>query len=367
MVPLIGELQRAGHDVLWATRRDGCAMLERYGFRALSATAANRGSSGMTEQEIATAAALPARERRLAVMPTMFGRIGARHMRDGLVPIVDEYRPDVVIHDLVDFAAAPIASARGIPHVTLAFGTALPPLLLQAVAAAVADLWVDEGLVPSADVGLYDHLYLHPLPPTFGETPTAPAVRRMRPMHYDGSVVAGEPGWIHEFGRDRPGVYITFGTVMAGGAPWGALVEAVNDLEADVVMTVGTKFDAASLGVLPDNVRVEGYVPQTHLLSRAAVVVSHAGSGTMFAAAARRIPQLCLPMGADQWENADALARSGAGLTLEPDERNPDRVRTSLLSLLDGGDHKYAAMILADDFAALPHPSAHVPTIESLI
>ena len=51
-----------------------------------------------------------------------------------------------------------VAAARGIPHVTLAFGAALPPPLLSAVTAKVADIWAAEGIAPSPDAGLYDHL-----------------------------------------------------------------------------------------------------------------------------------------------------------------------------------------------------------------
>ena len=366
LVPLSAELQSAGHDVLWATGADACAMVERYGFRAVSAGGSTRDRPALPEPVSALAAASPVRERRRVLMPTIFGGIGARLMRDDLVRVVDDYRPDVIIHDMVEFASAPVASARGIPHVTLAFGTALPAALLAAVAPAVAQLWADEGLVPSADVGVYDHLYLHPLPLGFGQPPSAGTVRSVRPMHFDGGGVVREPDWVGAFGRDRPGVYVTFGTVMSAGAPWAAVIEAAGGLDADVVMTVGSKVDPAALGAVPENVRVEAYVPQTYLLNRAALVVSHSGAGTLFAAAARGIPQLCLPMGADQWENADALARTGSGITLEPEERQPDVIRRAVVSLLDGPEHRRAAKLLADEFAVLPHPGEHVTTIEAL-
>jgi UDP:flavonoid glycosyltransferase YjiC (YdhE family) len=153
---------------------------------------------------------------------------------------------------------------------------------------------------------------------------------------------------------------------MANVAPWHAVIEAAGSLDADVVATIGSRVDPSTLGVVPGNVRVESYVPQTHLLERARIVVSHSGSGTLFAAAARGIPQLCVPIGADQWENADALASVGAGIVLEDDEREADRVHQALHSLLDGQTHQKAARVLAEQFAALPHPRELVSVIETL-
>lgn len=367
LVPMISELQLAGHDVVWATGPEACPMVERYGFRALPAgwNAGDR-HSVLLKEVSAHAARLPARERRLALMPTMFGEIAAPRMCEDLVGIIEDYQPDVVIHDVVEFAAAPVAAARGIPHVTLAFGAALPPPLLQAVTAKVADIWSGEGIAPSPDAGLYDHLYLHPLPSGFGEAPSSRVARSVRPMHFDGAPVSDVPGWIDGFGRDRPGIYVTFGTVMANVAPWQAVIEAAGSLDADVVATIGSKLDPSTLGVLPGNVRVESYVPQTYLLERTRIVVSHSGSGTLFATAARGIPQLCVPIGADQWENADALASAGAGIVLEANERDPDRIHQALRSLLDGQAHQKAARVLAEQFAALPHPRELVSVIETL-
>jgi UDP:flavonoid glycosyltransferase YjiC (YdhE family) len=271
----------------------------------------------------------------------------------------------VIVHDLCEYAAAPIATSRGIPHVTLAFGDALAPALIAATAASVAEVWTAEGLTPSDSAGLYDHLYLHPLPASLGATPRSSAVRSVRPLHFDGATVSDKPEWVATFGRDRPGVYVTFGTEAGVFAPWSDIIAALGTLDVDAVVTLGG-LDSDTIGTVPPNVRVEQYVPQAFLLDRAAAVVSHAGSGTLFATAARGLPQLCVPIAADQWQNADALAASGAGLMLELDERDPQTIRDALARLLDGPVHADAAQVLAKDFAALPHPRHHVPTIESL-
>ena len=66
----------------------------------------------------------------------------------------------------------------------------------------------------------------------------------------------------------------------------------------------------------PGRVRVERYVPQALVLPNRDVVISHAESGSVLAAAAQGLPQLCLPQGADQFLNAAAVESAGLRLPL---------------------------------------------------
>jgi hypothetical protein len=91
----------------------------------------------------------------------------------------------------------------------------------------------------------------------------------------------------------------------------------------DLVIADAAEFagDPAKLGAQPPLVRVERDVLQSQLLARCHAAVSHAGSGTALAAARHGLPQLCLPQGADQFLNAAAIASSGAGLSLKPQDQ----------------------------------------------
>ena len=122
----------------------------------------------------------------------------------------------------------------------------------------------------------------------------------------------------------------------------------------------------STVGAIPDNVRVERYVPQSFILERAAVVVSHAGAGSMLAGAARGLPQLCIPIRADQWDNADALTSAGAGITLEEDQRGTAAIRVALERLLDDTTFSIAARRVAAEIADLPHPDTYMQTFETL-
>ena len=298
-------------------------------------------------------------------MPVLMGRIRAPAMHDDLIGVFDEVVPDVVVHDLAEFAAAPIAASRGLPHVTSGFSGALSDPLQDLMVEAVAPLWAHHGLeVTSAAV--QGDVLLHPLPASVDQPrqdgPSAP----LRPLSFDGSF-SPPPDWVRSFGGDRPGVYVTFGTVNGPDAPWAEIFSALGDIDVDVVATVGGGVDPGTLGPIPANVRVEGYVPQGHLLERAQLVLSHAGAGTVIASASCATPQVFLPIAADQWDNADTFSAAGAGLTLEPDQRDAPSIAGAVTRLLRDATVEKQVSGLAAEFEAMPHPADLVTTIEALV
>ena len=115
-------------------------------------------------------------------------------------------------------------------------------------------------------------------------------------------------------------MYLTFGTFFNEGDAFRAALAGIRDLGVGLVVTVGPDGDPAAFDPQPPRVVVERYIPQTLLLPACDVLASHAGSGTVLGALALGIPQLCLPQAADQFLNAAAVARAGAGLAIPPEE-----------------------------------------------
>jgi UDP:flavonoid glycosyltransferase YjiC (YdhE family) len=97
------------------------------------------------------------------------------------------------------------------------------------------------------------------------------------------------------------------------------------------------------------------------------ITVHHAGSGTLLAAAAEGVPQLVMPMGADQFQNADALARSGAGLALSQGGVIAAAVRDSVRQLMDDPSHRAAANRLRSEILALPTPAERIDDLNALL
>ena len=366
MMPLAQALGARGHDVRWAVASEACGRIEAAGFRAFPAGIAGAERRAAFDRCLAAASSLPPEKRPDFMFPAYFGEVCPPPMLDDLLPVVDDWRPALIVNDASELAAPLAAQLRGIPHATHAFGALLPEHRVAAAGEAVAPLWRAHGLEPAPYAGSYDHLYLDIYPPSmrFGRYDHVPQVQPQRPVPYDGErgdlgepVVAG----------DRPLVYLTFGTVFNEPRLFSAAVEGVARLDVDVLVTVGPVADPGALGAVPPNVRVERYVPQTVVLPQCAVVASHAGSGTFLASLGLGIPQLCLPQGADQFINAHQGAASGAALTLPPGEASPGAIADAVGRLLHEPAFAGAARRLAGEIEAMPGPDEVAGVLEELV
>jgi UDP:flavonoid glycosyltransferase YjiC (YdhE family) len=366
VAPVARALRDLGHDVRWAVAADGGAAVAAMDFEWSEAgltTAARRAAAGAALGEIMQ---LPVDRRRGPLLAALFAEAAGPAMRRDLGPIVDDLRPDVVLREATELAAAPIAVARGVPLVTVAASGALPARFHDEVADAMRPLWHAEGLDDPSWEHVYGQLYLHPFPASFGQRPDSSVVQPIRPD--GGAASTGPPRWVAALGVDRPFVYVTAGTEPPSvGFPWRELLTASDALDVDVVATIGPHVDPAHLGVVPPNVRVETFVPQADLLGRASVVVSHGGAGTMLGAASRGRPQLIVPLFADQWENGVAVDDAGCGIVLGPTRRGTEDLEQALQTLLAGSAHREAATRVADEIAAMPTATDLAPEIEALV
>ena len=80
----------------------------------------------------------------------------------------------------------------------------------------------------------------------------------------------------------------------------------------------------------------------------------------------RGIPQVCLPLGADQPENAQRCAALGAGLVIDPEERTPDTIRAALRAVLSDPAYRRSARAIQAEVERLPEISTAVPLLEHL-
>src|SRR3954452_9056350 len=181
LLPLASALRDAEHEVLFVTAPESCDLVAGFGFavRPGGMTPADRRAALSPRQPEVMAE--PPRARRGLLFSIMFAEAAAPAMLVALTPVLEEFRPDVVIHEAGELAAAPLARARDIPSVTVAFSGTLPDWSHQMVLASLAPLWADEGLAHPTFEDVCGELYLHPFPPSFEQAPSHDAVRPIRP------------------------------------------------------------------------------------------------------------------------------------------------------------------------------------------
>lgn len=88
-------------------------------------------------------------------------------------------------------------------------------------------------------------------------------------------------------------------------------------------------------GDLPQTVRHYDFLPLGELLPRAAALVHHGGIGTLSQGLAAATPQLVMPFGFDQHDNAHRLRRLGVGDWIRPRSYSGPRVTRVLDRLLN--------------------------------
>ena len=355
MLPLAQQLQTRGHEVRWATGLDNTGRLDRAGIQSHPAGLAHATMMAVYHSRYPEADSLPPKERRPHMLAKMFGAVATAPMLADMLQLTESWCPDLLVHDAIEFAAAIVATKIGAPHVTHSFGAIVPTELVRLAATEVAALWAGEGLTPDPLAGAYQHLYLDIYPPSMQLPDIVNAGRRqlLRPVTAD--VVGGGESPESPVRRGpRPLIYLTFGTVQNRASALHSAVTALAALEVDLLVTIGSDRDPAEFGPQPPNVRLERYVAQALILDHCALVVSHAGSGTLLAALARGIPHLCLPQAADQFVNSAAASAAGAAIGLAPADAEPAAIAAAAHRLLDENSFRAAAAAIASEIAAMP-------------
>ncbi|MFF2008523.1 glycosyltransferase [Streptomyces sp. NPDC058195] len=286
-----------------------------------------------------------------------FGRLCTAAMLPAMEQACRDWRPDLVLHETFEFSSVVAAGRHGVPHARVAVSAGLFTAATDPLVGPVLDAYG-----PGIARGLLASPYLTRLPATLDPSPYDVTHR-----YHDASRPGALPDWWG--GADEPLVHLTLGS-EAGALPTAAglyrgLLDAVGALPVRVLLTTGHHLDPADLGPQPPHVHVESWVPQEDVLRHASLVVCHGGSGTVYGALAAGVPLVCVPLFADQPENARLVAGSGAGKAVTPagargDESavlSPDDVRSvgaAIEQILAEPSFRDRAGALAAEMGAAP-------------
>jgi UDP:flavonoid glycosyltransferase YjiC (YdhE family) len=306
----------------------------------------------------------------------------ARDVRDGyarriaceraaaILDLCHEWRPDVLVCDEMDFGAFVVAEHLGLPYasvVCIGTGSLITPEL---VAEPLNELRAAYGLAADPKVRMLSrYLVLSPFPPSYRDPafPLPPTGHPLRPTAADAPADDGALPWLAR-PSERPVVYFTLGTIfnLESGDLFERVLTGLRELPVGVVATVGRELDPQVLGPQPADVRIERYVPQSLLLPRCSMVVSHAGSGSVVGALAHGLPMVLIPIGADQPLNAARCAQLGVALVLDALRATPADVREAASIVLANPGYRENAKRISDEIAALPPPEHAVALLERL-
>ncbi len=164
------------------------------------------------------------------------------------------------------------------------------------------------------------------------------AVRLVGFAKFDGSTADALPAGVEAFCREgEPPVAVTFGSeMMHASAAFHAMIRVVERLGRRCLVL--TKHRHQLPATLPASAMHCPFAPFQELFPLCAAVVHHGGIGTTARALASGTPQLILPFGFDQMDNAARVERLGAGLSAKFKPGREAVLETTLQRLLDAGE-----------------------------
>ena len=149
--------------------------------------------------------------------------------------------------------------------------------------------------------------------------------------------------WHHLDGR--PIVYASLGTTRNAQARIFRLIaEACLDLDVQLIISLGGRFDAAAFANLPGRPVVVDFAPQLELLKLATLVITHGGSNTVLEALMEGKPMIAIPIAYDQPAVAARVVRAGAGIALPVMRLSARRIRAAILAILQDPAYRDAAL-----------------------
>lgn len=375
LVPLACAAMRAGHTVAFASKPSYLPTIAQEGFATYPAgytyPAGETGPAGVSKY-FAGSRAVPLSELEEWLQLHVYIPFRSAIVAVDLLDLCDRWSPDVIVRDAMEYGGCIAAEVFGIPHASVRTAAINSSYARRyRLAAPLAALRERHGLPPDPEVTMpFRYLHLAGEPADFLAHDDIPAPTRhlLRPLA-DEPIGEGLPAWVAAL-PDRPTVYATLGTTASGIAVGRdflpVLLEALRDEPINLILTIGHTNDPLAFGSQPANVHIERYIPQSLLLPSCAVSVNQAGFGTMMGAVAAGVPQVLIPLSADQPANAECGERLGVGVIVGEAERHPAGVRAAVRQVLAEPSYRAKAVQVRDEVAARPGPEHAVALLERL-
>ena len=149
--------------------------------------------------------------------------------------------------------------------------------------------------------------------------------------------------------KERPLVYVSMGTVVRGKpAFYHRCVEALDSMDVDAVLSVGTEENLVALGMLPGNVRAAARVDQLAVLAQADVFLTHCGMNSASEAIWCGVPTVLYPQQSEEGAVADRMEELGLGVRL----KNEGHIRETITSVLTEPSYRERIRTMGETFRA---------------
>lgn len=173
-------------------------------------------------------------------------------------------------------------------------------------------------------------------------------------------------GFVHE--GEGPLIYASLGTLInANPQFYRACIAAFAGSARTLLISTGGRFQPDQFGTLPPNVTLRSWVPQAQVLRQASLFITHGGLNSLHDGLYCGLPLLIVPQQAEQTVNGLRVVQLGAGLMIPKDKVTPDALRAAADRLL--GEPRFAAEArrIGESFRAAGGVSRAADEIEALL
>lgn len=380
-LPLVAELVRRGHQVIYFTTEGYRAQVEATG-------AVFRGYQGIRD-DFFDARGLSGKVPMRVVYELM---IAAEQLVPELLDAARAEQPDYILHDGACAWGLMIARILRLPSVTsLSLMPTTPPsramLMNREALRFFGSLFkeIGKGLeanrraqklsqqysIPKLGMGnilnAYGNLCL-----SYSSSYFVPNADKSRaPIRYLGwtptmSASGGEVDFERIQGRKL--IYVSLGTINNDAADFfRACIDAFKGSNYFVVMSTGKRVAPETFGALPENIAIYSWVPQAQVLERADLFITHGGMNSVHDGLYYGLPLLVVPQQAEQTLIGLRVAELDGGLLLNSAGMNAGTIRGSADRLLTEARFKTGARKIAESLRTRGGLAKAVDEIEAVV
>jgi len=150
----------------------------------------------------------------------------------------------------------------------------------------------------------------------------------------------------------RPLIYASLGTLQnSREAVFRCIANACQDLDVQLVISHGGCLTPDQIAAFPAGPVLRGYVPQTELLPKAALTITHAGLNTVLDSLTFGVPVVAIPITYEQPAIARRIEWTGTGRSIEFRRLSPDILREAITDVLRDSGFRRAADRVSRDIA----------------
>jgi MGT family glycosyltransferase len=404
---VIKELVSRNHNVWWYTGKKYKKKSETIGARFCPMKNANDFSMKTLEEAFPEARRTPGLAGYKASMKAIFFDNAAGQMTD-ILDLLKVQNTDIIIADELCYGAGLAREKTGVPIVTVAtsvyilkskdtapFGLAKLPdnsfkgRLRNLIMHTMADNFIfgdsrkhtnklrtDIGL-PILNRSLLENvtdspnLYLLGTVPSF-EYPRSDLYKN---THFVGPFFGAPqeeftpPSWWNDLNEDRPVIHVTQGTISTEAD--NLIVPTIRALAKEdvlvVVSTGGAPIESIKIDHIPDNVRIEKFIPHYHLLPHVDVMITNGGYGGVQTALSNGVPLIIAGATEEKPEVAAHVAYGSFGIDLKVNTPTADQLLKAVKEILKNPTYKNKARALQSEYKNYNGPKLSVDLIEKLL